>query len=266
MIARCPAWAKSPAIAAEFLTLLPQFGCDATLQVWAANYARMHGGRCKWDADFLAARYDVSTCLNVGGAPFLFEFFLRRAAPGANMVTLDLEPSRFSQAQAILQTRIEPIDIEAMRVGDAAVLGKFKCVVFAEIFEHMRMNLLGTVRSLRDLLTDDGVLYITTPNGLRWSVFRDHITRGRTGPDPVREWGKLETLGHMGHVREYSRREVAAVLEHCGFSIEFFCYRRSERPARSAFSKLRTYGDRLLASIFPWLGQEVIFVAKKRAP
>ena len=48
---------------------------------------------------------------------------------------------------------------------------------------------------------------------------------GRSVADPSVEFGKLRGIGHMGHVREYSAREVARFLQTCGFAIHFLGYR-----------------------------------------
>lgn len=263
MIARCPAWAKSPEFAKDYLKLLDRFGCEPALREWAGNYARMHSGRCRWDAEFLTSRYDVSECLNIGGAPFLFEYFLKQIVPEARIVTLDLEPSRFPNIQQLLGIRIEPVDIEQVSSEKRSTLGTYRCIVFAEIFEHLRLDLLGTMRSLRDLLTDDGILYLTTPNGLRWAAIRNLIFQGRSGPNPVREWSKLSSLGHVGHIREYTRREVEEVLESCGYVVESFSYRRNAPIPRSLFQHIRARGDDFLAASTPWLGHELVFVARK---
>ena len=134
--------------------------------------------------------------------------------------------------------------------------GKFDFVVFTEIFEHLRIDILGTVARVRELLADDGRLYLTTPNGLSLDAWRRSMLRGRTGPSLVDEWSKLSRLGHMGHVREYSATEVEEVLIHCGFSIEQRQFRVQSmvaRPKRDLLLKLRSA-----------LADEIVIVARKQ--
>ena len=42
---------------------------------------------------------------------------------------------------------------------------------------------------------------------------------GRGFNDPIAEFGKLRSLGHMGHIREYSTREVRRFLHASGFRV-----------------------------------------------
>ncbi|MEJ0048615.1 MAG: methyltransferase domain-containing protein [Rhodospirillales bacterium] len=127
--------------------------------------------------------------------------------------------------------QIARADIE---IEDREIEGKFDFVVFTEIFEHLRIDIPGTMARVRDLLTDDGTLYLTTPNGLSLDAWRTRILRDRTGPPLPEEWSKLARLGHMGHVREYSATELEELLRYCGFAIEKRQYRVQRTIARQS--------------------------------
>ena len=43
--------------------------------------------------------------------------------------------------------------------------------------------------------------------------------------EPYQEFSKLESLGHMGHVREYTTREVVEFLARIGFEVREIVYR-----------------------------------------
>jgi len=247
-------WRPAARLTAEFVQLLPSFEAGKGLADWAEDYARGHAGRCQWDARFLATHYPSQRYLNIGGAPFLFEFALRRENPAADITSVDLDPARFPGAGNALEIRIVGADIES---PTADIAGAFDCVVFAEILEHLRIDLLGTLARVRDVLTPGGVLYVTTPNGLGFEPIRRHYLRGRTGPSVVGEWGKLARLGHMGHVREYSAREMKEVLEYAGFRIETCLFREG-------------IGGRwllrdLLLKLRPSLASELVIVCRKPA-
>jgi hypothetical protein len=153
------------------------------------------------------------------------------------------------------------IDIENRYPSALQALGQFECVVFCEIFEHMRVNLLGTISLLRNLLAENGILYLTTPNGLGLYALME-LLRGRTGSDPVGEWSKLAEFGHMGHVREYSRGEVASILRHCGFVVEQQFFRRSRRRG-TLRAKVANVAKAVVTTGFPRLGDELVFVLRK---
>jgi 2-polyprenyl-3-methyl-5-hydroxy-6-metoxy-1,4-benzoquinol methylase len=263
MSTKCAVWSDSPEVIADCAKIVPEFRSSEELRKWAEKYVRQHAARCSWDADFLVKNYEFSSCLNVGGAPFVFEYLIKKARPDLSMVSLDLDPKRFPEAGRVLDVKIAEINIENPDSAAMQMLGKFECVVFCEIFEHLRMDLLRTVSLLRDLLADNGILYLTTPNGLGLYSLREYL-RGRTGSDPVMEWGKLTRLGHMGHVREYSRAEVCGVLEHCGFVLETSMYRRS-RHRGTVRAEMMNLVKTAVTTGLPWLGDELVLVFRKAA-
>lgn len=227
----------SPELAEEFKAVLAGFGATRELQEWANNYARMHAGRCLWDARFVGQR-PIKSCLNIGGAPYVFEYIIRKQFPHIQVTSLDIHPERFPNASSVLATRVISCNIETTV---PALDEKFDMIVFTEMFEHLRIDILGTVKRIRELLEDGGQLYLTTPNGWGWTAWRLLYLRGRTGPYPVEEWSKLSRLGHMGHVRLYSLLELAEVLRHCGFSIQESGYRslRRHRGLRDVLMRVR---------------------------
>jgi 2-polyprenyl-3-methyl-5-hydroxy-6-metoxy-1,4-benzoquinol methylase len=215
----------APELAAKYIELLPQLRVNPVLAEWAADYARGHAGRCRWDARFVAGELQVHQILNIGGAPYLFEMIVRNEKPEIAVVSVDLEPDRFPGAASTLGIRVICGNIENT---DWGIAEKFDCIVFAEILEHLRIDLLGTLTRIRDLLKPEGILYLTTPNGLSfWNIFK-HFLQGRTGPSPIVEWEKLSRLGHMGHVREYSVTEVRELLTSCGFVVDRTIFRSSK--------------------------------------
>jgi SAM-dependent methyltransferase len=261
MVVRCHVWKPAPEVASAYLGLVNQFGADPAMQSWAEGYVRHHAGRCLWDATFLSGHYQFASCLNVGGAPFLFEHLLMRSRPDLKLVSLDLDATRFPSAAKILGLKIVEMNVEELAPGSVAA--KYDCVVFCEVFEHLRMNILRTIASLRELLEDEGILYLTMPNGLGLHAWLRYLTRGRTGPPPLDEWGKLQAIGHMGHVREYSYTEVREVLEACGFTIDRFFFRRNYQHWGTLRSRLRNGVIDWVHQTVPSLGDEVGLVARK---
>lgn len=241
---------KTPELAPEFLheylAALAQFGANETLTTWAEGYAEYHAGRCYWDARFIGSRCQ-GKCLNIGGAPYIFEFAIKKLFPHIDVTTIDLDPARFPNVESVIGIRVLQGDIESDTLPTQE---RFDFIVLTEVFEHLRINLLDTMSRIRDLLTEGGRLYLTMPNGLGYSAWRNHLLRGRTGPSPVVQWVKLKRLGHMGHVREYSLTEISEVLLHCGFTIDeshFRVRRVKPWPVRDLLLKFRSaFADEVL--------------------
>jgi hypothetical protein len=235
------------------------------MRLWGEGYVHGHAGRLLWDVEFLTKNYRFSNCLNVGGAPFLFEYLIRKSQPELKLVSLDLAPHRFPFVSEILGAEIVKMDIEQASASNITTLGKFQCIVFCEIFEHLRINLLRTLALLGKLLDDDGILYLTTPNGVGLSAWLTKFIQGRTGPEPVQEWRKLSQIGHMGHVREYSLREVEEVLRESGLRVAVNFFRRQSTLRGTVRSKIRETVQVLATNMVPSLGDEIGIVARHSA-
>lgn len=254
---RLVSWGAAPAFAAEYRRLLPEIVADDAIRDWAHHYAGGHAGRCDWDAAFIAANFAPRRILNIGAAPFLFEAACRKRLPPAEIVSLDLAPERLSGLERALGVRAVKLNVETASNEDIASLGTFDQIVLSEVFEHLRIDLLGTIRRLASLLDPGGRLYLTTPNGASLKAMKRNVLQRRSGPDPVDAWSKLERLGHMGHVREYAASEVEGVLKHCGLAIErrHYAYHR-KGTVESALKGV-------LFAIIPGLADNLTIVARR---
>ena len=76
--------------------------------------------------------------------------------------------------------------------------------------------------------------------------------------DVYQEWNKINRFGHMGHVREYTSKEVVNFMENIGFNVCEIIYRGNI----DGF----TYKDRLIglfAQLFPSYKSNMVFIFKK---
>lgn len=257
-----PSQSRSQERLLSYLSTLDRLGAGE-FQPWAKLYARAGAiDRLQSDVDYLLARHHPERILNVGGAPYIFEHLMRQARPQIEIISLDLSPERFPHVEDQLGVQVRKLDIESASTADITALGRFDCIVFTEIFEHLRIDLLGTMRRLRDLLTDDGVLYLSTPNGLGLHGLK-RLFLGRTGPPVVDEWSKLSRLGHMGHVREYSMREVREVLIATGYRIDHAAYRMDTKALGSLKARARNAALSLLFRLAPGSAGKMVVVARR---
>lgn len=227
---------------------------------WVQQYIRVHAIRCRADADFLLEKCpNVKDVLNIGGAPYIFEYFFQQKWDG-RISSVDLEPERLSALIGNLGIDVICVDIERPLPEHEIGQRKFDLICMCEIFEHLRIDILKTMQFVRSLLREDGMLYLTTPNGAGILKLIRNIIRHKTGPDIVEEWQKLATIGHMGHVREYSPSEVLNVLRYVGFDrIEvYYRNRYNENTIHPITKSIRTMVSRAM----PSYGDEIIVLAR----
>lgn len=206
---------------------------DNGLHSWFNNYALQQRARIALDIDI------VSKCITkdariveFGSMPFLTTIVLHEL--GYEIRGTDISPERFRKtidASGIMVDKCD-IELEPMPFQDSS----FNVALFMEIFEHLRINPINSLREAYRVLKPGGLLFLSTPNLKSLAGLYEYIFRGRTGADPFDEYMKLEEIGHMGHVRLYSAREVCDFLTRIGFSITGIHYRGEYNSRMMSFA------------------------------
>jgi 2-polyprenyl-3-methyl-5-hydroxy-6-metoxy-1,4-benzoquinol methylase len=96
---------------------------------------------------------------------------------------------------------------------------RFEAVIFTEVLEHLNFHPLSTLRKIRDLLTPDGKLFLTTPDAEEWG----RATRYYSRLDEIPEL-KPDSPTVDDHVWQYTKDELFGVLEESGLKIDRFSY------------------------------------------
>jgi len=182
---------------------------------WADYYLENHKNRYLDNLQLIKeACSKDSSILNIGAAPFHIDFILKEQ--GYEVISVDLNPKRFQQL-------IERADIEAIKCDiEKESLpfedDRFDDVLLLEVFEHLRINPISTLREINRVTAEGGKLILSTPN--LYSVYKlTTYLLGEGLEHPVEQFKKLDEKGHMGHVRVYSSKEVSRFLEETGFKV-----------------------------------------------
>ena len=198
---------------------------DPTLVEWVGRYRREHLVRLAADLAIIERHIQPDArLLEYGAAPLLLTAAI--STLDYRVSALDLEPDRFSGAIARLGLDVRRCDIETESVPFAD--GTFDAVLFNELFEHLRINPIFTMREVRRVLKPGGSLLLSTPNLRSLRGIRNLLvhSRGASGStDLYQQYEKLATLGHMGHVREYTAKEIAEFLDRIGFQVDRVVFR-----------------------------------------
>ncbi len=226
---------------------------DPALRQWHDRYTRQQRERLALDLDLVGQYAPVGAAvLDVGATPLLLTAAL--TANGYETRACDLAPDRYSTSIAALGLEVARCDIEVERLPYDD--GAFAVVLFNELFEHLRINPIFTLCEVLRVLAPNGVLLLSTPNLRSLTGIRNFLLRNRAqscAADPYTEFSKLTSLGHMGHVREYTTVEVGSFLAAIGLRVERLVYRGSYQ---SALARM------IIAACHP-LSPFVTFVATK---
>jgi len=197
----------------------------AELAEWFQGYAAAHAARFALDFEMLQANVPLeSSVLEFGSVPPILTGALKKA--GYRVTGIDIAPERFASAIARLGLEVRKCDIERNPLPFDT--SSFDIVVFNELFEHLRINLIYTMREVLRVLKPGGMMLLSTPNFRSLNGIINFIARNRgysCDGEVFLQYEKLEKLGHMGHVREYTAHEVTDFLEKVGFDVEKLTFR-----------------------------------------
>jgi len=198
---------------------------DVKIGAWFAGYCRTHRERLVRDLDIVETEvHGGARVLEYGAVPLLMTAALQER--GFEVSSLDVAPERFSGAIERLELDVRRCDVESEPVPFPAAT--FDAVIFNELFEHLRINPIFTMTEAHRVLRPGGTLLLSTPNLRSFRGIRNLVARnsGHASSGGVYEqYEKLETLGHCGHVREYTTKEVCDFLARVGFCPQTLIFR-----------------------------------------
>lgn len=225
-------------------------------RAWHVDDLYQHQARYLADLRLIAALAPAGAILELGSAPCHMTALLKLS--GYPVTGVDLDPDRVGDLIRQLGLDIRRCDIERSALPFPE--GAFACVLLCETFEHLRIDPVFVLSEINRALAPGATLLLTTPNVYSLPSLGRFLL-GRSIADPLEEFGKLRRLGHMGHVREYSAREVVPMLEACGFSVQSVDY-RYHANRRGWKGRLLNIAYRLAPRRFR---REIVIVARRTA-
>jgi SAM-dependent methyltransferase len=220
---------------------------------WHRTYLENHRNRIALDLDIVKNNIiRDSSILEFGSIPLLLTASLVKS--GYRLSGCDLAPERYGSAIDRLGLTMVKCNIETETLPFDSKT--FDGVIFNELFEHLRINLIFTLREVHRVMKPGAVLLLSTPNLRSLNGLINFVLKNRSyscAGNVYDEYSKLEKLGHMGHVREYTVKEVREFLGHIGFTVNRLIFRGSyDNPLKRSVLK-----------VLPGLSPFVTYMAKK---
>lgn len=195
-----------------------------------------------------------------GAAPFVLTKAL--SLRGYQTTGIDIAPERFSFLEKLDINIVKcNVDNESLPFEDC----QFDAVIFNELFEHLRGNLVFTMQEVYRILRLGGILFLSTPNLKSLVGVINFLLKNKSyscARDLFHEWNKINTIGHMGHIREYTPLEVSEFLSKIGFAIDKIIYRGSYKNAGTKL-KLLSLPCYVIPGLKTWLKPRFSLVAFK---
>jgi len=179
--------------------------------------------------------------LEIGSYPFIITKELIKR--GYDVSGLDINHTK--QAIGVYHCNIEK---EKFPFEDKT----FDIILMMEIIEHLGVDPINAIKESCRVLKDDGIFVITTPNILRLQNLKSIICRGKQLAT-LRSLTQKERLGYIGHIREYTKKELKEILTYCGFKQFESCMYEG--------SKNKT--TRIITSLFPSYSTTIMIACRK---
>jgi len=179
---------------------------DAFLEMWKSRY--------QVDLELLDRYCKSGPVLEVGALPCHLTVALKEL--GYAISGVDLAPHRATHLirQFDLEIRRCDVEVEPLPFDDES----FGAVLLIEVFEHLRIDPLFVLSEINRVLETGGVLMLTTPNLYSLDKRLKYLA-GHGFNDTLKHFRYLREVGHVGHVREYSTREMKAFVRYSDFEI-----------------------------------------------
>jgi len=242
----------------EFELILDDIGSSIK---YKKDYKYFLGQRLRWIGNFKVLKEYLNKkdkILEVGSFPSYFLATLKEG--GYNIEGLDIDPNREKNFIKDKELIVEKCDIEKelFPIKD----NETDKVILGEVFEHLYINPIFTMKEIRRILKKKGKLILTTPNGYSIKRIINFLKGKGASENPFDEFDKLNTVGHRGHIREYSVYELKDFLKKSGFKVEYIYYisfdhlRLKSKPFLSLIIKF-------LYWMLPKFRSHIIIIAKK---
>jgi SAM-dependent methyltransferase len=195
-----------------------------TIRQWANNYLHGHIDHYNGVLVQLTKALELSNSgahriLEVGSVPGQLTTFL--ASKGFDIEVVDIEPERISEVFKKYDVDAHKVDIEREKLPLED--NSYDIVMFNEVFEHLHINPLRILDEIYRVLKKGGILLMSVPNInplMRWEFLF-----GKDYNDNLKaEFAKIDSIGHMGHFRLYSKSEIDSLLIQFNFVIEDYAY------------------------------------------
>lgn len=221
---------------------------DFKFQKWATKYFDKHYQRISEDIGFCCSKTTMgSRIIDIGAAPFFTTIAIKKL--GYDIVGADIAPERFSELLDYSGLSVSKCDIEHAALPFPN--SEFDVVLFNEVFEHLRIDPIFTLSEIYRVLKPQGYLVLSTVNYFEVARVLRLIIKRKTSP-VFEEYNKLRKVGHMGHVREYTVRDVEEFASKIGYNCEKVVF-RGMAPWRSRpYALVKAVFHRVLPASRPW--------------
>ena len=214
------------------------------------SYIAHHKLRIALDLDLVKKQMpENASILEFGSTPLLLTAALSKS--NYNVTGCDIAPEKYASTIKKAGIKVVKCNIETEKLPFQD--NSFDGVVFNEVFEHLRINPIFTLSEVFRVMKPNAPLLLSTPNLRSLKGIFNFLIRNKSYSclgNIYAQYQKLEKLGYMGHVREYTTKEVIEFLENIGFIVTKVVYRGE---SSSNLKRLALFAVAVIPSLSPFV-------------
>ena len=159
-----------------------------------------------------------SSCLDIGCAYGTLLLYVRRlaACQAYGIDFIDVYMSRSLRTEYGLHFAVSNIELDPLPWQKT-----FDIILLTEVLEHFNFNPIPTLQKIRELLSPDGSLYLSTPDALEWGRVTKYFSSYIQMPMPIRLPGQVIV---DDHIWLYDQTELLEIIGQAGLWVERIDY------------------------------------------
>jgi len=169
----------------------------------------------KWIYEW-SRKNKVTHCLDIGSAYGTLAIFAKKIF-NCKIYCIDFT-DRYISTQLISDNNIN-FSISNIEIDKVPFDLKFDMIIFTEVLEHLNYNPINTLKKIRNSMTADGVLYISTPDAKDWGKVTKYYKKYTMMPEPNTIKPTIDD-----HVYQYDVKEFKQIIDAAGFKISKLKY------------------------------------------
>lgn len=156
---------------------------------------------------------NVKNCLDIGGAYGTLAIFCKNIFDCNVYVTdfVDIFLNKVLLKENDITFSVNNIELDKFPWNV-----KFDLIILTEILEHFNFQPVPTLKKIYSLLSDDGHLFLSTPDSSEWGITTQYYDSLEAIPKEKSDNFKIID----DHVWQYNKSELLYVLDEAGFIVE----------------------------------------------
>ena len=157
----------------------------------------------------------VNNCIDIGCMVGTLLLYVKNLQPNCDLYACNL--IKFLSNEYIEKYNVKFTDTN-IELQPFPFDTKFDVIIFTEIIEHLKCNPIHTLKKIKEHLSQNGRLYLSTPDSESWGKLNKYNDY-KEMPVPT---NSNEFIDDLGHEYQFNKEEMYEIFAECGLEVVNF--------------------------------------------